>query len=191
MEFMGICHMRKLLLASITTTLLPLAAFAQSSSLPTVTPPSSSGGLGLATSNLDPADARFLKLASAAGLAEVQDGQIAETKGSPAVQKIGATMVTDHTKANAQLKALALRMGVQVPPAVTTHAAATSTALQGLSGPAFDSEYLKTQKQAHLRAIALFNTESTTGSDADLKAFAAQTLPTLQMHLQMIEAAQK
>jgi putative membrane protein len=183
--------MRKLLLASITATLLPLAGFAQSSSLPPVTTASPGSGMGMATSNIDPSDARFVKLASAAGLAEVQDGQLAESKGSLAVQKIGARMVADHSKANAQLKALALRMGVQAGPAVTTHAAATSATLQGLSGSAFDAEYLKTQQQAHIRAIALFKTESESGSNADLKAFATQTLPILQMHLQMIEAAEK
>ena len=32
-------------------------------------------------------------------------------------------------------------------------------------------------------------TEAKSGTDFDLKSFAANTLPTLKMHLQMIEAA--
>lgn len=183
--------MRKLLLASIAASMLPLAAMAQSSSLPPVMPAGPASGPNLSTATLDPVDAKFLRVASAAGIAEVQDGQLAESKGSPAIRQIATRMVTDHTKANAQLKELALRQGVTVPTAVTDNEAAITSKLQGLSGSAFDAEYLATQQVAHEKAIALFKTESSNGSNENLKGFATATLPTLQMHLQMIEAAQK
>lgn len=38
---------------------------------------------------------------------------------------------------------------------------------------------------AHQKMEALFQNQVSNGTDADLKAFAAKTLPTVQMHLQM------
>jgi len=37
----------------------------------------------------------------------------------------------------------------------------------------------------HEKAVQLFSTEAQEGKDADIKAFASKTLPTLQEHLQM------
>jgi putative membrane protein len=37
----------------------------------------------------------------------------------------------------------------------------------------------------HEKAVALFQKEADTGKDAEAKAFAAKTLPTLQGHLEM------
>jgi len=39
---------------------------------------------------------------------------------------------------------------------------------------------------AHEKDVAAFTGVSQNATDADVKAFAAKTLPTLQMHLQMI-----
>ena len=143
----------------------------------------------MAVSNLDPTDAKFIQMAGEGGLAEVEDGRLAERKGSPAVKKIGATMVKDHGEVNAKLRTLALRDSVMVGTTVSDQDAATTKMLSGLTGSAFDAEYLKTQKMAHEKTIALFKTEATTGSDANLKDLAATTLPTLQKHLTMIESA--
>ncbi len=38
------------------------------------------------------------------------------------------------------------------------------------------------------KRVALFDNESTSGSDSDLRAFAGMTLPTLQDHLKMAKA---
>src|SRR3954468_4619965 len=49
-------------------------------------------------------DALFVREASASGMAEVSLGKLGADKGqSPAVKQFGQQMVTDHTKANAQL----------------------------------------------------------------------------------------
>jgi putative membrane protein len=62
--------------------------------------------------------------------------------------------------------------------------------LQNASGTsAFDSAYLSGQKTAHLKAIKVFETEISTGSNPQLKTFATTTLPILKMHLAMVEAA--
>lgn len=52
--------------------------------------------------------------------------------------------------------------------------------LQGESGAAFNSSYLKSQLPAHREALVLFRTEAATGKDPDLVAFAKQTVPVIE-----------
>lgn len=55
--------------------------------------------------------------------------------------------------------------------------------LQGESGAAFNSSYLKSQLPAHREALVLFRTEAATGKDPDLVAFAKQTVPVIEDHI--------
>jgi putative membrane protein len=57
--------------------------------------------------------------------------------------------------------------------------------LAKLSGADFDREYMRNQVKDHEKAVALFERQANSGSDADLKAFATKTLPTLREHHQM------
>ena len=52
-------------------------------------------------------------------------------------------------------------------------------------GAAFDAAFKTKMVADHEKVIKLFTTESTSGKDADLKAFATKTLPTLKHHLEM------
>jgi len=161
----------KIIFASLLALGLPAAAFAQT------------------TNDLSAQDRNFVITAAAAGIAEVQAGQLAAAKGDSAVQAVGNRMVADHGKANDTLNAIAATKGVTPPTQVTSDQAAELTQLQGLSGAAFDSAYLKDQRTAHETAIKLFETEAHSGTDPALKSFAAKTLPTLKMHLHMIKEA--
>lgn len=57
-----------------------------------------------------------------------------------------------------------------------------------MSGAELDREYAKFMVSDHRKDVSEFEKESTRGTDADLKAFATKTLPTLQEHLRMAEA---
>jgi putative membrane protein len=59
--------------------------------------------------------------------------------------------------------------------------------LSALTGEKFDKEYVKMMLKDHRKDVAAFEKEAGGGMDADLKAFAASTLPTLREHLQMIQ----
>ncbi|MBI3653058.1 MAG: DUF4142 domain-containing protein [Acidobacteria bacterium] len=60
-----------------------------------------------------------------------------------------------------------------------------SEKLAKLSGADFDREYMKYMVEDHVKDVAMFEKEAKTGKDADIKAFAEKTLPTLKEHLQM------
>lgn len=182
--------MKGLFLTGIALFAIPLAASAQMAPAPA--PDSSteaSGSVGMA--KLSVQDAHFMKVAAIAGMAEVSDGKLAAAMGDSAVKAIGTRMATDHTQVNEQLASIAKQKGVTLPLQVDARHAAISAKLKTLSGASFDSYYLSTQLKAHETAIAVFKAEASTGSDPDLKAFANATLPTLEAHLSMIQAALK
>jgi putative membrane protein len=57
--------------------------------------------------------------------------------------------------------------------------------LSGLSGNEFDREFIRAAVKSHEKGVKSFEKQSTSATDADVKAFAANTLPTLREHLQM------
>jgi putative membrane protein len=97
-------------------------------------------------------------------------------------------MVRDHTKAGDQLKQLAQGEGLSLPTQASAADTKEESKLSAESGAAFDKDYIRAQRTAHRQAVALFTQESKNGKDANLKSFAAQTLPTLQDHYRMITA---
>ena len=134
-------------------------------------------------------DQRFVQMASSGGLAEVQAGQLAtERAASAKVKQFGQRMVTDHTKANQELAALAQAKNIPVATEMDQKHQAMADKLAKLQGAAFDRQYIADQVADHEQTVALFTTQSREGQDADLKALATKTLPVLQEHLRMVRA---
>lgn len=131
-------------------------------------------------------DASFVKQASAAGLAEIALGRLAAEKGASAdVKTFGQTMVDDHTKAGDELRTIATGKSLAVSAAPTPADVKAATLIGNENGTAFDKAFKAKMVADHEKVITLFRTESTSGKDSDLKAFATKTLPTLQHHLEM------
>jgi putative membrane protein len=134
-------------------------------------------------------DAAFYKNAAEGGIAEVDAGHLAQDKGnSQQVKDFGAMMVKDHTAANEKLQALASSKNITLPTAASVRQMAGKAKLDVLSGDTFDKSYVKGQINAHRQTIALFRKEISSGQDADAKAFATATLPTIRAHLKAINA---
>jgi putative membrane protein len=130
----------------------------------------------------------FAKAAAQGGMAEVELGQLAATRAaSPEVKQFGQQMVTDHSKANAELKQIAAGKNMQLPTEVNSDQKSLMEKLSKLSGADFDKEYVKAMVDDHEEDVEEFQNQSQSNSDADLKAFAAKSLPVLQHHLQMIK----
>jgi putative membrane protein len=134
-------------------------------------------------------DASFYKNAAEGGIAEVDAGRLAQEKGnSQQVKDFGAMMVKDHSAANEKLQALASSKGITLPTSASVGQMATKAKLDVLSGDTFDKSYVKGQISAHRQTVALFHKEISSGQDADAKAFATATLPTVRAHLKAITA---
>ncbi|MGD0212037.1 MAG: DUF4142 domain-containing protein [Terriglobales bacterium] len=146
--------------------------------------PSAQASAQTMSSGLSAADKKFVREAAEGGMAEVELGQLAVQKASSDdVKKFGQRMVDDHSKANDKLKELASGKGINLPSSPNAKQEATKDRLSKLSGDEFDKAYMRDMLQDHKQDVAAFRMESKTGRDADVKSFAAQTLPTIQDHL--------
>ncbi len=135
-------------------------------------------------SKLSAADKQFVKEAAAGGMAEVELGRLATEKASsPDVKQFGQRMVNDHSKANDQLKRIAVDEGVTLPAKLSAKDQATKDRLSKLPGDAFDKEYMADMVKDHKTDVAAFRNESKIGKDPQVKSFAADKLPTLEDHL--------
>jgi len=126
----------------------------------------------------------FMNKAAQGGKAEVELGQLAQTKGTdPQVKSYGQMLVTDHSKANDELMSVATRKSVTLPSDISAAQKGTKDRLDKLSGAAFDRAFMTQMVRDHQNDIREFQ-QATKGSDPDVKTFAEGALPTLQHHLE-------
>lgn len=134
----------------------------------------------------------FVKHAAQGGAAEVALAQLAKDKASnPEVKTFAERLERDHSKANDELKSLASSKHLTLPEGSKTYASNLKDRLSKLSGAAFDKAYIAAMVEDHQKDVKAFEREATSGADADVKAFAAKTLPTLKEHLQQAEQLAK
>jgi putative membrane protein len=132
-----------------------------------------------ASSSLSEKDKTFMKKAAKGGMMEVAMGQVAEQKGqSDDVKSFGKRMVTDHGKANDELKSIASKKGVQLP--TKEHTAKWTS----------DKAYIDMMVQDHEKDLAEFKEEANSGSDPDVKKFADDTAKMVQEHLDLAKETQ-
>ena len=133
-------------------------------------------------------DADFMVKAASGGMMEVELGRMALQKATnPKVKKFAQQMVDDHTKANEELKALAAKKNITLPTTPGDEAQEHINELAKHTGAEFDKEYLELMHKDHQEDLDLFKEAAKDAEDAEVKAFAAKTLPVLQTHHQMAE----
>ena len=132
-------------------------------------------------------DAKFATEAANGGMAEVALGKLVLTKSSnPAIKNFAQMMVTDHSKANDDLMAIAKTKNITLPTQPDSAHIKKAEKLGAMNGTDFDKAYVDAMIDGHKKTLDLMNKEAKDGKDADLKAFAATTAPTVQMHLDAI-----
>lgn len=133
---------------------------------------------------VDETDKNFMKHAAIGNQAEIQLGQMAQTKASnAAVKSFGERMVKDHSSADDKLKSIAESQHISLPVQLDPEHNNQAEALSRLSGPQFDKAYMTLMVQEHTKTVNLFKNEAATAHDPTVKQFAATALPTLQSHL--------
>lgn len=136
-------------------------------------------------------DNAFIEKAAQGGMTEVELGKLAEEKASSSdVKQFGSMMVTDHSKADAELKGLAAKKGVTVPSTLDAKHQASVDKLRSLSGTAFDRAYVQAMVKDHEKDAAEFRRASTSAQDPDVKSFADNTLKVVETHLSDIKSIQ-
>jgi putative membrane protein len=157
----------------------------------TTTDSSKSGTVANADSAGTKPDTAFTSKAAVGGMAEVALGKLAAGKTSSAkIKDFANMMVTDHGKANDELKGIAQTKNITLPATLDAEHQAKSDSLSKLSGKDFDKAYVAAMVEGHQKTLALMQGEASDGKDAELKAFAAKTAPVVKMHLDAITKIQ-
>src|SRR5919106_5550281 len=130
-------------------------------------------------SSLSAKDKTFMKKAAKGGMMEVTMGKMAEQKGqSEDVKSFGKRMVTDHSKANDELKSIASKKGVELPSKEPSEKWSS------------DKAYMDMMVKDHEKDLAEFQEQASTGTDPDVKKFAEDTAKMVQEHLDLAKETQ-
>ncbi len=137
-------------------------------------------------------DQDFVTLAAQTDMTEAHLGQLAQSQGSSqAVKDLGQMLTTDHTSDYSQLGTIATKAGLTVPKGTDAKHDKMIAPFEKLKGKAFDHRYAQMMVKGHQEAIAAYKKEASDGQNADIKAYAQQTLPTLEKHLKAAQDAEK
>jgi putative membrane protein len=120
-------------------------------------------------------------------MAEVALGKLASEKATNAqVKEFAQMMITDHTKVNDELTAIAKTKNITLPATVDEEHQKKMDDLSKKSGADFDKAYVNAMVDGHKKVLDMMKDEAKNGKDADLKAFAEKTAPAVQTHLDAI-----
>jgi putative membrane protein len=168
----------------------------------------SSAAAGQATAQVN----QFVQQAAIGGMAEVQLGQLAQTRAAnPKVKQFASMMVRDHTKSNDELKQAAAAQSMPLPTQLDDKHRDIVQRLQQLNGAEFDREYMRVMVDGHMEMRDLLDdraerpggasagdrstgaagtsgttrsgTTATAGSANRIDQWASKTLPAVEHHL--------
>ncbi|AHG90393.1 protein of unknown function DUF4142 [Gemmatirosa kalamazoonensis] len=168
------------------------APAARSDSATSGTPTASASASGGALN-----DAQIAHVAVTANSIDSTAGELAKKKGTAkAVKDFAQTMITDHSGANKEAVALATKLNVTPQDNPTSQqlksgADASNSALQGMSGAAFDSAYIAHEVDYHQAVLnALDQTLIPGAQNAELKALLQKVRPVVAAHLDRAKSIQ-
>ena len=135
------------------------------------------------------ADKAFVAKVSQGGMFEVKLGGVAADQGSTQdIKDQGATEAHDHALVGDKLKSVASDAGISFPDSLNPRFQKQLDDLKALSGTAFDAAYLRAMEFIHAKDGAAFATESTSGTNPGLRAFAAETHRIVLRHIGELRA---
>ena len=131
-------------------------------------------------------DAEFVLAAADGGMLEARLGDLALTKAlSPEVKSFAQAMVTDHGKANEELKNLASKLNISIPETLSTASQEKYDAIAQKDGEDFDRAYAEAMVADHTKTIENFYVEANKGSESEITDWAEAKVPILEHHLTM------
>lgn len=150
----------------------------------------------VATPKNDWTDAQILAFAHAANQGEIDEAKIAQRKAmNPAVKKFAALMIADHTKMDADGKALATKLAITPD---TSKSDVTDLMKDGRkdikdlnekkSGKDFDEDYMNIQVDTHQKVLDKLNDASQNAKAPELKTAVDESIAKVQGHLTQAKA---
>jgi len=132
----------------------------------------------------------FVKAVAVFAKFSVIAGQLAMLEArEPRTRELASLMVKDYTIALKKLRAVAGHTGVALPVVIGPDEAyrAKIAAVRSEKGAAFDLAYRREQLDALQEAAEIMHAYAKTGSDSQLRTWAAQAFQTVQKHQQHLK----
>jgi putative membrane protein len=134
-----------------------------------------------ASKKISEKDKGFLLKVASSCIWEVKTSTSVESKlQSSSVKNVATRIISDHTRMNNELVQLGKKKNLDISVASNG---------QQIPGPNFDKNYLTLLQQDHQETIALFQKETQSGDDPEIRAWAKKTLPTLQQDAAAVKQA--
>jgi putative membrane protein len=126
----------------------------------------------------------FIKEASQGNMAEIALADTAIAKSQNAeVKEFAEHVKKDHTAANQKLQQIAQEKNITLDQELDAKYKQKQTALEQKSGEEFDKEFATLMLKDHAKGIPKYQ-QAAKLDDAEVKAYAQDTLPKLQTHMQ-------
>jgi putative membrane protein len=138
---------------------------------------------------LDSDTREYVQMAAMGDMFEIESSRVAlDRSPSMDVKNIAQEMISAHTMTSDDLKARLARAGliVETPAMLDSEHQQKVDQLRRASNQEFDAQYLSAQKEAHDEALKLHRDYAMDGKVQELKAFASETAPKVEMHRMMM-----
>ncbi|MCX2452352.1 DUF4142 domain-containing protein [Pedobacter sp. PLR] len=140
-------------------------------------------------SKVDGDGANFMDTAAIGGMMEVDLAKLALEKSKNAnVRKFASQMIADHSKVNAELKAIAFKLEHLLPTDYPSDIRAHMNEMKKLNQQDFDVRYMDMMVKDHQKTLELFKSSSSLRHE--VKDFIKHTLPVLEKHNKMAKEIQ-
>jgi putative membrane protein len=131
-------------------------------------------------------DSEFVLAAADGGMLEVRLGELALTRAlSPEVKSFAQSMVTDHGKANEELKTLASKSNISIPETLSATSQEKYDAIAQKVGEDFDRAYAEAMIADHKETIENFYVEANKDTVSEISDWAEAKVSILEHHLTM------
>ena len=133
--------------------------------------------------------ADFVNKVAQSDMLEIQASRFIAPNADADTKPFAEMMIRDHTGTTNELKALvqSQKISAALPTRLDAEHQKKLDDLKKLSGRDLDRQYDRMQAEAHRDAVDLFTRYSASGDNAELKSWAAKTLPHLRDHLAMAQ----
>lgn len=139
--------------------------------------------------NVNQADRTFVSNAAKINTAEIQMGELAQTRSTnDSVAMYAQMLIDDHTAAESELDSLATTLSITYSDSLSADMIALRDRLSALNGYDFDTAFLNAQIANHNMAITQFETQVNSGSNANIRAYANKYLTSIRQHKAMADS---
>jgi putative membrane protein len=145
------------------------------------------------TANNEFGEKAFVSQAMEGDNVEVQLGQLAQQKSqSQDVKQLAQKLASDHSQMNQKwFDPEAKQLGLSEPNGPSKKDKKMMSKLEGLSGSAFDTQYLTMMYKDHQKDLKDYKDEVNSTQDPNVKQLAQQGSKVIAQHLQLIEQVAK